>query len=130
MDPKDGSLKGRLQTGKGAHNFLAKGDGRHWFLSNRVENTITLIDTQEMKIVGTIRVNGGPDDMEITSDGKELWVTQRFLRRVAIVDLAQMKVVANIPVGKSPHGLFIFKGTATSAAGVPIRAASTEGDRK
>jgi DNA-binding beta-propeller fold protein YncE len=130
MDPKDGSLKGRLQTGKGAHNFLAKGDGRHWFLSNRIENTISVIDTQEMKVVGSIRVNGGPDDMELTSGGKELWVTQRFLRRVAVVDLAQMKVVANIPVGKSPHGLFIFKGTATPAAGVPIRAASTEGDRK
>ena len=130
MDPKDGAVKSRLQTGKGAHNFMAKGDGRHWFLSNRIENTISLIDTQEMKIVGTIRVNGGPDDMEVTADGKELWVTQRFLRRVAVVDLAQMKVVASIPVGKSPHGLFIFKGTATSAAGVPIRAASTEGERK
>ncbi len=131
MDPKDGSVTGRLQTGKGAHNFWPKGDGRHWFLSNRVEGTVSLIDTQEMKVVATYRVWGGPDDMEITPDGKELWVTQRFLRRIAVVDLSQQKVVASIPVGKSPHGLFIFKGTATAAAlGTPIRAASTEADRK
>jgi DNA-binding beta-propeller fold protein YncE len=130
MDPKDGSVTSRLQTGKGAHNFWPKGDGRHWFLSNRIENTVSLIDTQEMRVVATIRVWGGPDDMEVTADGKELWVTQRFLRRVAIVDLAQLKVVASVPVGKSPHGLFILKGTATAAGGVPIRAASTESDRK
>jgi 6-phosphogluconolactonase (cycloisomerase 2 family) len=35
VDPKDGSIIGRLKTGKGAHNFWPKGDGRHWFLSNR-----------------------------------------------------------------------------------------------
>ena len=39
IDAKDGQQTGRLQTGKGAHNFWPKGDGRHWFLSNRVEST-------------------------------------------------------------------------------------------
>src|SRR5260221_12220412 len=32
LDPKDGVVGARLQTGKGAHNFWPKGDGRHWFL--------------------------------------------------------------------------------------------------
>jgi len=127
VDPKDGTLKGRLKTGKAAHNFYPKGDGRHWFLSNRVEGTVSLIDTQDMKVVGTIKVAGGPDCMDITPDGKELWVTQRFLRKVAVVDLAQMKVVASIPVGKSPHGVMMLKGNATTG---PIRAASTAGDKK
>jgi DNA-binding beta-propeller fold protein YncE len=123
LDPKDGTVVGRLQTGKGAHQFFPKGDNRHWFLSNRIEGTLSLIDTQEMKIVGSIKVPGGPDCMDITADGKELWISQRFLRRIAVVDLAQMKVVASVPVGKSPHGLFILKADAVNA---PIRAASTE----
>jgi DNA-binding beta-propeller fold protein YncE len=126
LDPKDGAVKGRLKTGKAAHNFYPKGDGRHWFLSNRVEGTVSLVDTQEMKVVGTIKVPGGPDCMDITPDRKELWVTQRFLRRVAVVDLGQMKVVASIPVGKSPHGVMMLKGDAAA----PLRAASTTGDRK
>ena len=88
---------GRLRTGKGAHNFWPKGDGRHWFLSNRIEGTVSLIDTQDMQVVGTVRIPGGPDCMDITPDGKELWVTQRFLRRIAIVDLATMKVVGQHP---------------------------------
>lgn len=109
VDPGDGARKGRLRTGRGAHNFWPKGDGRLYFLSNRIESTISLIDTQQMKVVGEIHVPGGPDDMDMTADGKELWVTQRFLRKVAIIDLQQMKQVGSIRVGKSPHGLMILK---------------------
>ena len=127
VDPKDGAVTGKLKTGKAAHNFFPRGDGRHWFLSNRVEGTVSLIDVQDMRVVGSIKVPGGPDCMDITPDGKELWVTQRFLRRVAVVDLEQMKMVASIPVGKSPHGVMMLKG---AGPGGPVRAASTAGDRK
>ncbi len=131
VDPKNGAVTSKLQTGKGAHNFWPKGDGRHWFLSNRVEGTVSYIDTQDMQVVRTIKVPGGPDCMDITADGKELWVTQRFLRRVAVVDLDQFKVVASIPVGKSPHGVFMLKsapavpGAPVSPASGPLRAVST-----
>ncbi|HLG46109.1 MAG TPA: hypothetical protein VKY24_07710 [Reyranella sp.] len=121
LDPATGQTTGRLQTGRGAHNFWPKGDGRHWFLSNRVEGTISLIDSQEMKVVATVRVPGGPDCMDITPDGKELWVTQRFLRRIAIVELATLKITGSIPVGKSPHGVFILKAPAA-----PLRAAAND----
>jgi DNA-binding beta-propeller fold protein YncE len=131
VDPKDGAVKGSLQTGKGAHNFWPKGDGRHYFLSNRVEGTVSLIDTKDdLKVVGSVRIPGGPDCMDITPDGRELWVTQRFLRRVAIVDIESLKVVGSVPVGKSPHGVFMLKSTATVTAGAPVRAASTAGDPK
>ncbi|MBS0522324.1 MAG: beta-propeller fold lactonase family protein [Proteobacteria bacterium] len=121
LDPATGIMTGRLQTGRGAHNFWPKGDGRYWFLSNRVEGTISLIDTQEMKVDSTVRVPGGPDCMDITPDGKELWVTQRFLRRIAILDLATLKLTGSIPVGKSPHGVFILKTPV-----MPMRAAAND----
>jgi YVTN family beta-propeller protein len=127
LDPVGGAIVGRLQTGKGAHNFWPRGDGRHWFLSNRIEGTVSLIDTQEMKVVASVRVPGGPDCMDITPDGRELWVTQRFLRRIAIVDLATLKVTGSIPVGKSPHGVFILKAPAITPT---VRAASNEPDPK
>ena len=130
VDPKDGSVVGRLKTGKGAHNFWPKGDGRHWFLSNRIEGTVSLIDTQAMQGAATIRIPGGPDCMDITPDGKELWVTQRFLRRIAIVDLATMKVSGSIPTGKSPHGVFILKAPALAPPPSLLRAASNEPDPK
>ncbi|MFZ5783802.1 MAG: YncE family protein [Pseudomonadota bacterium] len=135
VNPENGAVGERLQTGKGAHNFWPRGDGRHWFLSNRVEGTVSLIDTQALQVTATIKVAGGPDCMDISLDGKELWVTQRFLRRVAIVDLEQMRVVATIPVGKSPHGVFMLRpGPTTPVAGASgggaLRAVSAAGETR
>ena len=126
LDPETGHAKARVTTGKGAHQFWPKGDGRHYFLSNRVEGTVSLLDTKETEpqIVGTIRVPGGPDCMDVTPDGKELWVTQRFLRRVAIVDIAQMKMVGHVPVGKSPHGVFILRAGPAGSTQGPVQTVS------
>lgn len=116
VDPQDGQSIGRLKTGRGAHNFWPQGDGRHYFLSNRIDGMVSRIDTQEMRVANQIRVPGGPDCIDMTPDGKELWVTQRFLRRVAVVDLETMRMVASIPVGKSPHGVFVLGRGPTPAA--------------
>jgi DNA-binding beta-propeller fold protein YncE len=109
VDPLDGRLIGRLRTGRGSHNFWPQGDGRHYFLTNRLDGTVSRIDTQEMRVTDQIRVPAGPDCIDMTPHGKELWVTQRFRRRVAVVDLSEMKMVASIPVGTSPHGVFISR---------------------
>lgn len=118
VDPQDGQSIGRLKTGRGAHNFWPQGDGRHYFLSNRIDGMVSRIDTQEMRVANQIRVPGGPDCIDMTPDGKELWVTQRFLRRVAVVDLETMRMVASIPVGKSPHGVFVLGRGPTPAISV------------
>lgn len=106
LAPQDGRSLARLVTGKGAHSFLPRGDGRHVFLSNRVANTISVIDQQTLAVVESFAVPGGPDDMELTRDGKELWVTSRWANRVTVVDLATRKVKNSIRVGRSPHGLY------------------------
>jgi YVTN family beta-propeller protein len=97
----------RISTGKGAHNFRPLGDGRHLFVTNRVENTVSLIDQVTLERKYDIRVPGGPDCMELTADGKHLWVTQRWIKQVAVVDLEKRRVVTSIPVGRSPHGIFL-----------------------
>lgn len=106
LAPQDGRSLGRLATGKGAHSFLPRGDGRHVFVSNRVANTISIIDQQTLSITHSFPVPGGPDDMELKSDGSELWVTSRWANRVSIVDLATYKLKSSIRVGRSPHGLY------------------------
>ena len=98
----------KIPTGKGAHNFLALGDGRHVFITNRVSSTINLIDQQTLTVVDTLNIPGGPDCLEVTRDGKQLWTTARWAQKVAVVDLASKKVIKEIPVGKSPHGIYFF----------------------
>jgi YVTN family beta-propeller protein len=76
------------------------------FVSNRVQNSINIIDQVTLENVGMIPVPGGPDCMELSADGKTLWVTQRWIKKVAVIDVATRKVLKMIPVGRSPHGVF------------------------
>ncbi len=96
----------RIPTGDGAHAFRARGDRRHVFVSNRVANTISLIDTQSLAVVAEYPAPGGPDCMEMLADNRTLLVSSRWARRLSFIDIEQKKVVRQIEVGRSPHGVW------------------------
>ena len=96
----------RIQTGDGAHAFRARGDKRHVFVSNRVANTISLIDTQTLAVVAEYPAPGGPDCMELLSDGRTLLVSSRWARKLSYIDIETKKVVRQVTVGRSPHGVW------------------------
>ncbi|MED5618567.1 YncE family protein [Ideonella sp. BN130291] len=100
------SLVKRIKTGAGAHAFRGMGDKRHIFVSNRVANTISLVDTQAMAVVANYPAPGGPDCMDLMSDGKTLLVTSRWARKLTVIDIQQKKVVQQVKVGRSPHGVW------------------------
>lgn len=95
-----------IPTGKGAHAFRAFGDKKHLLVSNRVQNTISKIDLQAMKVVAEYPAPGGPDCMDLSADGKTIFVASRWARKVTMIDVATRKVIRQIPVGKSPHGVW------------------------
>ncbi len=96
----------RIATGNGAHAFRAKGDRRHVFVSNRVANTISLIDTQTLAVVAELPGPGGPDCMEMLTDGRTLLVSSRWARKLSFIDIEARKVVRQLDVGRSPHGVW------------------------
>ena len=95
-----------LPTGKGAHAFRPMGDGEHIFVSNRVANTISRIDTRTQSVDFTMPTSAGPDCMDLSADGKTLLVSSRWARKLTLIDLATRKIVREIPVGASPHGVW------------------------
>lgn len=96
----------RIPTGKGAHAFRARGDRRHVFVSNRVANTISLIDTQTLAVVAEYPAPGGPDCMEMLNDNRTLLVSSRWARKLSVIDIQTRQVVKQVPVGRSPHGVW------------------------
>lgn len=96
----------RIATGDGAHAFRARGDKRHVFVSNRVANTISQIDTQTLSVVAEYPAPGGPDCMELSADGRTLMVSSRWARRLSFIDLEKKQVVRQVEVGRSPHGVW------------------------
>jgi YVTN family beta-propeller protein len=96
----------RIETGEGAHAFRAAGDQRHFYVSNRVANTISKVDMQSQSVVANYPAPGGPDCMEVLADGKTLLVSSRWARKISVIDTESRKVVRQVPVGKSPHGVW------------------------
>ena len=96
----------RIVTGNGAHAFRARGDKRHVFVSNRVANTISLLDTQTLTVVAEYPAPGGPDCMEMLADNRTLLVSSRWARRLSFIDIEKKQVVRQIEVGRSPHGVW------------------------
>ncbi|MDP2005137.1 MAG: YncE family protein [Rubrivivax sp.] len=96
----------RIPTGEGAHAFRARGDKRHVFVSNRVANTISLIDTQTLAVVAEYPAPGGPDCMEMLPDNRTLMVSSRWARKLSFIDIEQKVVVRQVKVGRSPHGVW------------------------
>jgi YVTN family beta-propeller protein len=95
-----------IPTGKGAHAFRAAGDKRHVYVSNRVANTISKIDTQTQTVVQSFAAPGGPDCMDISADGKWLYVTSRWAKKLTVIDLQTGKIARQVNVGRSPHGVW------------------------
>ena len=96
----------RIQTGAGAHAFRSRGDGRHVFVSNRVANTISMIDYQSLSVVASYPAPGGPDCIDVLADGKTLLVSSRWARKLSVIDLDKKQVVRQVGVGRSPHGVW------------------------
>jgi YVTN family beta-propeller protein len=96
----------RIATGEGAHAFRARGDRRHVFVSNRVANTISLIDTHTLAALHDLPGPGGPDCMELMADGRTLLVSSRWARKLTVIDVERRQVVRQIDVGRSPHGVW------------------------
>ncbi len=96
----------QIQTGAGAHAFRARGDKRHVFVSNRVANSISMIDTQTLSVVADLPGPGGPDCMEVLADGRTLLVTSRWARKLSFIDIESRKLLRQVDVGSSPHGVW------------------------
>ena len=99
-------LVGKIATGKGSHAFRSAGDGRHVYVSNRVENTISKIDTQTLKTVASFKAPAGPDCMDVLADGKTLVVGSRWAGKLSVIDTSTGQLIQQVPVGKSPHGVW------------------------
>ncbi|MBI5721136.1 MAG: beta-propeller fold lactonase family protein [Burkholderiales bacterium] len=96
----------RIATGAGAHAFRAMGDRRHVFVSNRVANTLSLIDAQTLTVVSELPGPGGPDCMELMADGRTLLLSSRWARKLTVIDVPSRQVVRQVSVGRSPHGVW------------------------
>jgi DNA-binding beta-propeller fold protein YncE len=112
IDPAKRTTVKKIVTGKGAHAFRGRGDGKTVFVSNRDTSTISVIDMDTLTKSYDISTASGPDCMDVSADGKTLWVTNRWVRQVSAIDIDSRKVLKQYKVGASPHGVYLTERAA------------------
>ena len=77
------------------------GDARAYkaYVSNEKSNTISIIDTAERKVVGTIKVGQRPRGIAITKDQKYVLVAVGDDDTIQMIDTLSNKVVDTLPSG-------------------------------
>jgi YVTN family beta-propeller protein len=74
------------------------------YVGNFKDNTVSIVDTAQAKVLATVPVGTGPHGMAASLDGRQVFVGADGASTVSVIDTATDRVIATIEVGKSPHG--------------------------
>ena len=99
-----------IRTGAGTHGFQVGRDGKHLYISNRSEGSISVLDMAANKLVSKWWIPGGgsPDMGGISPDGTVMWWGGRYSGVVYAMSAVNGRLLAKIPVGDGPHGVCVF----------------------
>ena len=107
--------------GRQPHEGAATLDGRYVFISNRLDNTLSVIDTATRSEIDTdgqplngltrIAVGNMPHGLAVTPDNRHLLVTHDGSDDLWILDTATFQVLSIVPqVGDGPHMVAVHPG--------------------
>jgi YVTN family beta-propeller protein len=81
--------------------------GDFLYVANSAGNSVSVIQTPENKVVGTIPVNIDPYRLAASQDGTYVYVTNAWDNTVSVIRTADHTVVKTIRVGRGPNGITV-----------------------
>ena len=108
IDPIEMRVVRRLEVGKGpAHSVQLTPDRRHVLVNAAGDNTLVVIDRENMKIVRKIATGAFPCDIDLSAERGLGYFPERDQHTVAAFDLASFEIVnrTQLPDGSKPHML-------------------------
>src|SRR6202041_591269 len=86
---------------------LARGlpDGSTGVVSNRADNSVSIIDTARLAVRSAINICIHPEDIAILPDSTKAFISCSGSGQVASIDLKNDRLLALLDVGKSPVSL-------------------------
>jgi DNA-binding beta-propeller fold protein YncE len=111
FDFTTGAKLADIPTGRECEGVGVSPDGRWVWAGNRAEDTISILDTDSLKVVKRLDSPGFPYRVQFTRDGRYALVPHARASSLVVGDVAGQKIVKSIPLG-------LTKVEAPSTAGV------------
>ena len=73
------------------------------YISNEKGNSISVIDTDKMEVIATIKTGQRPRGIEVSRDGKFVYVAVGDDDTVQIIDTKSLSIVGELPSGPDPE---------------------------
>lgn len=102
--------RGFVSTGKGAHGVYPSRDASVFYVSNRDEGTVSVLDSTSLTVRSRWVIPGGgsPDMGGVSADGSQLWLSGRYDDVVYVLSTVDGRLLAKVRVGSGPHGLAVW----------------------
>lgn len=87
----------RLETGPGVHDIATTSNGAVGFVTNEYANTVSCLDLDDQRILGTTRVGSHPIRLVVAPDDRTVYVANRDDGSVSVLDGTRCTVRQTIP---------------------------------
>ncbi len=77
------------------------------YVSNEKGNSITIIDTDKLEAVKTVKVGRRPRGIELTKDGSELFICAGDDDTIQVLDTKTLQITGSLPSGPDPELLML-----------------------
>ena len=102
FDTASGQLLRRIQVELNPYGVVLNHDGSRLYVSNWGSESVSVVDTEAMKVLGTIAVGPNPNDLQMGLDGR-LYVSCANDNSVVVIDTKEGQAVERISTALTPH---------------------------
>ena len=107
-----------IPTGARPQGAVLSPDAGRLYVVNTTGNQISIIDTRQQSVIGTIPTGKGPGRIAITPDGKTLIYNLQFEPAVGFADIASGKQTAMVALSGRPLSLTMTRDGTRAFAGI------------
>jgi YVTN family beta-propeller protein len=124
IDLATGRVLKQIATGRGAEGIDVTPDGREVWVTNRAEDTLSIVDARSLEIEATLPCGQFPIRIKFTPDGLHALVSNANSGDVAVFDVEGRREVARVPMDltavETEDRLFAEFGDSPTPVGILI----------
>lgn len=108
INPQTKALENSIEVGNGVFHMWADGKGKQLWVSNDVDNTVSVIDLKKNTVVHTINIGMKPHDVFLSKDATKAYVSvinsdKSMPDKIFMYSTSDYTKKREVNVGKDPH---------------------------